>query len=891
MFRQRAVYFKAYRSYCTSKRLNEDDARIQRLATAIRQHGHRHANVNPLGSVKATLQEPAAEKIEPEDFGLSRDTLLDYAGQTGTVDEWYKRMLAIYGGNIGLEFMHLDRTRRDWFIKSLERDLYLSATPTKEFQKQILRALLESQNFDHFVANKFATTKRYGGEGAESMQAFFLQLFLQAPISGITDLIIATPHRGRLNLLTGLLNFPVETVFRKMRGLPEYETFKHPSATGDVLSHLFTSTEVQGNLRVSLLPNPSHLEASAPMAVGKARARLQQLLGNDRYSSLCNSTDYHNSWVLPLQIHGDASFAGQGVIMETLLLSGLPHFKTGGSLHLIVNNQVGYTTPTMLGKSSFYNSDVMKTIGAPILHVNGDHPEAVCTVAQLALDYRQCFGGDVLVDMWCFRRWGHNEMDDPTFTNPVMYREIRSRGSVPDLYASRLVAEGVVTEAEVENLLESHSRILNDGFKRLEITQAQSQCFNGRWKSMGTAPRDALLTVDTGFPKDVLQYIGLKSVETPESFKVHPHLRKVVINERTRKFTEGQKLDWAMAELLAFGSLLYQGYNVRLCGQDVGRGTFSQRHIELVDNDTEDRIITLNNLRPDQGFLEVANSPLSEEAVMAFEYGFSLESPENLVIWEAQFGDFHNSAQVVLDTLITSGERKWLLQSGVIILLPHGMDGAGPEHSSCRIERFLQMCDSNEQDMPDSEDVNFRFVNPTTSAQYFHLIRRQMLTNFRKPLIVASPKLILRLDGASSSLEEMATGTSFQTVLTSREDSDRSAVRRIILCNGKHYFALESKRKIKKRNDVAIVRLEQLCPLPVARIAETLSTYPNMKEVVWAQEEHQNQGAWSFINPRIRNFLNIQMLYRGRGPLGVPAVGVGAVHAAEAESILESAFE
>ncbi|OQR77890.1 putative 2-oxoglutarate dehydrogenase E1 component DHKTD1 [Tropilaelaps mercedesae] len=845
------------RTFSSNTRISPDDYRIHMLADSIRRHGHLRANVNPFKNVKTTLHSPWVEKMTPEDFGLPRNGLLEYGGQTGSIDEWYKRMLATYTGHVGVEFMHLESERREWFIKMLEKEAFLSAKPLQEFQKQICKTLLESQTFDNFLAAKFATVKRYGGEGAECMNAFFLQLLLQAPICGITDIMIAIPHRGRLNLLTGLLQFPTETVFRKMRGLSEFEISKYPTATGDVLSHLFTSVRIQENLRISLLPNPSHLEATCPVVVGKARARLQQLLGNHRYSQVCDAPRHNNPWVLPIQVHGDASFAGQGVVMETLLLSRLPYFKAGGSLHLIVNNQIGYTTPSAFGKSSNYNSDVMKSIDAPVLHVNGDHPEAVCVATQLALNYRQHFGQDVLVDMWCFRRWGHNEMDDPTFTNPIMYREIHARQSVPDLYAQKLQDEGVITKGEVTAIVSSHNARLTKSLAAADSYESRTQTLRDRWSNIVPAPREGLMRFNTGLPTELLQYIGLKSTEVPTDFNVHPHLKKVVIAERAKRFTEGKRLDWAMAELLAFGSLLYQGHNVRISGQDVGRGTFSQRHVMLFDNETEESHITLNSLRPDQGLLEVVNSPLSEEAVLSFEYGFSLESPNNLVIWEAQFGDFHNSAQVVLDTLVTSGERKWLLQTGMTILLPHGYDGAGPEHSSSRIERFLQICDSNEQGAPDTEDVNFRFANPTTAAQYFHLLRRQILPNFRKPLIVASPKIILRLPEASSTFMDMAP---------------------------------EAKRQQLRRTDIAIIRLEQLCPFPVADLAEALRPFQHVKDFVWAQEEGRNMGPWFFVAPRMKNFFNIEMSYCGRRPLGTPAVGVGSFHKAEAAALLDSIF-
>ncbi|KAG0412152.1 hypothetical protein HPB47_010708 [Ixodes persulcatus] len=564
-------------------------------------------------------------------------------------------------------------------------------------------------------------------------------------------------------------------------------------------------------------------QAVSPVALGKARARLQSL-DPSGYLSRSGSGGQvvpGSCPVLPVQVHGDASFAAQGVIMETLALSKLPGFGVGGSVHLVVNNQIGFTTPARIGRSSPYVSDVMKMISAPVIHVNGDDPEAVALSTRLALEYRQAFGEDVLLDMLCFRRWGHNEMDDPTFTNPLMYDVIHSRSSVPDEYAKKLREEGSLQEGEKERIVAEHMGQLNEEHKKLGTSVPPFSRFGGRWSGLSQAP-SAVTTWDTGVPTELLKYLGARSVQVPPDVMVHPHLNKVLVQERLRKIGEGTNLEWATAEALSFGSLLYQGFNVRICGQDVGRGTFSQRHSILVDRTTERPYVPLNNLL------------LSEEAVLSFEYGFSLESPRNLVIWEAQFGDFHNSAQVVVDTFVTSGEAKWFLQSGMVVLLPHGFDGAGPEHSSCRIERFLQMTDSKE-DAVDGDDVNFSFVHPTTPAQYFHLLRRQMLRNFRKPLVVASPKILLRHPAATSSLAELAPGTFFRPVLG--EAVPRTSAGKVLLCSGKHYYALAKQREeLGKDQDVAIVRLEALCPFPAKELAEELSKYTRAKGIKEAEE-------------------------------------------------------
>lgn len=881
------------RSHCTTRLSSElinaarEDSRLQGLIDAYRKNGHRIAQINPL--VKTSTAQYIKD-LDPQTYSLKPTKRV--SGHT--VEEVVGHLRDAYCGPMGVEFMHLDEDRRTWFAERYET-LVGEGRPSVERRKKMAEILLKSQAFDNFLAAKFSTVKRYGGEGAESMMTFFYELFCHAPSVGVTDIVVGMPHRGRLNLLTGLLDFPAVQVFQKMKGMPEVPS--DVKGSGDVLSHLSTSVDLSGYpgpLHATLLPNPSHLEAVSPVALGKARARLQSL-DPSGYLSRSGSGGQvvpGSCPVLPVQVHGDASFAAQGVIMETLALSKLPGFGVGGSVHLVVNNQIGFTTPARIGRSSPYVSDVMKMISAPVIHVNGDDPEAVALSTRLALEYRQAFGEDVLLDMLCFRRWGHNEMDDPTFTNPLMYDVIHSRSSVPDEYAKKLREEGSLQEGEKERIVAEHMGQLNEEHKKLGTSVPPFSRFGGRWSGLSQAP-SAVTTWDTGVPTELLKYLGARSVQVPPDVMVHPHLNKVLVQERLRKIGEGTNLEWATAEALSFGSLLYQGFNVRICGQDVGRGTFSQRHSILVDRTTERPYVPLNNLcpppdHPPQGNYEVVNSLLSEEAVLSFEYGFSLESPRNLVIWEAQFGDFHNSAQVVVDTFVTSGEAKWFLQSGMVVLLPHGFDGAGPEHSSCRIERFLQMTDSKE-DAVDGDDVNFSFVHPTTPAQYFHLLRRQMLRNFRKPLVVASPKILLRHPAATSSLAELAPGTFFRPVLG--EAVPRTSAGKVLLCSGKHYYALAKQREeLGKDQDVAIVRLEALCPFPAKELAEELSKYTHAKEFVWCQEEHRNMGPWFFVQPRFQNLLGKQLKYAGRGNLGVPAVGIGQVHQRECQEILQKAF-
>ncbi|KAG7456285.1 hypothetical protein MATL_G00250170 [Megalops atlanticus] len=748
--------------------------------------------------------------------------------------------------------------------------------------------MLESQEFDHFLGTKFATVKRYGGEGAESMMGFFYELFRLAAYSGVTDVIMGMPHRGRLNLLTGLLQFPPELMFRKMRGLSEFP--ENSPSIGDVLSHLTSTVDLDFGaghpLHVTMLPNPSHLEAINPVTQGKTRGRQQARQDGD-YSREPNAQP--GDKVICVQVHGDASFSGQGIVPETFTLSNLPHFRVGGSIHLIVNNQVGYTTPSERGRSSLYCSDVGKMVGCAVIHVNGDDAEEVLRATRLAVEYQRHFRKDVIVDLLCYRQWGHNELDEPFFTNPAMYKIIRSRKSIPDTYADLLITEGLMTEAERAEIKSSHYGMLNERLANMTLYSPPPTNLQGRWGDL-VEPQARITTWDTGVPAPLLQFVGAKSVEIPEGIQLHSHLVKTHVQARLQKLEEGAKLDWSTAEAMAFGSLLCQGFNIRISGQDVGRGTFSQRHAMVVCQDSNDMYIALNHIYPEQkGFLEVCNSALSEEAVLGFEYGMSIALPKLLPIWEAQFGDFFNGAQIIFDTFISGGEAKWLLQSGLVILLPHGYDGAGPEHSSCRIERFLQMCDSKEEGV-DGDSVNMSVVNPTTPAQYFHLLRRQMIRNFRKPLIVAGPKTLLRFSGAVSSLADMAPGTSFRPVLGDPSVTPAS-VQRVVLCSGKHYYALLKQREASgAEQSTALIRLEELCPFPLEALQQELSQYTNAKEFIWSQEEPQNMGAWSFVSPRFEKQLACKLRLVSRPPLPAPAVGIGTMHHQQQEAILTATF-
>lgn len=865
-----------------------NNCNVYRLVTAFQEHGHKLAKINPLFS-----QEIKIDELNPLFFGiddniknnvLNVEGIMFYDKKKASLSEIIDYLKYVYCGPIGVEFLHLEnREERTWFAWRFEK--LRNEELTKEEKACLGSELLKSQVFDNFLAKKFSTVKRYGGEGAESMMGFYNELFIRSTEFAISDIVIGMAHRGRLNLLTGLLKFPPVAMFQKMKGMSEFP--EGVTGSGDVLSHLTSSVDLEYNgkhIHVTLLPNPSHLESVSPVVCGKVRGRLQSLKYGDYSGDDCKP-EYR---VLPVQVHGDAAFSGQGVIMETLAMSNVPHFNVGGSIHIVINNQLGYTTPGERGRSSQYCSDIMKMIAAPVIHVNGDCPEELVKATRLALEYRQKFQKDVLIDLVCFRRWGHNEMDDPTFTNPIMYEYIHCHQSVPDNYSKKLMDEGIWTIETANDIVNNYLQYLNNEFKHIDSYQPQPNHLQKKWANY-IQVGNSISKWDTGISLDILKFVGIKSVHIPENFTIHNHLHKVLVTERLKRIEEGTRIDWATAETLAIGSLLYQGFNVRISGQDVGRGTFSQRHAMIVDQKTNEMYVPLNNMLTNQSaYFEVANSILSEEAVLAFEYGISIENPKNLVIWEAQFGDFFNGAQIIIDTFVSSGETKWLLQSGLVMLLPHGYDGAGPEHSSCHIERFLQNCDSKE-DAIDGDNINWLITHPTTPANYYHLLRQQMIRNFRKPLIVASPKTLLRLPDAVSSLSDMKPGTTFNPVLGDNV-ANPSKVKRIIMCSGKYYYTLNKERQDKGRDDTAIIRLEALCPFPANELSNEIKKFNKAKKFIWCQEEHQNMGPWFFVRPRLQNLLGIVPVYIGRDVSAAAAVGIGQRHQQENCQILDNVF-
>ncbi|KAL5522783.1 hypothetical protein ACEPAG_8801 [Sanghuangporus baumii] len=887
------------------------NAPLLRYVDSMRTHGHRAARIDPLD----LLQREEVAALDPARYGLTDPKQIfpvdgivwtNPAGpnmpssETWPLERIVSHLRAVYVGRIAYEFMHSpSKTERLWFSHILESSSVAPQNIRKpEEKRRVWELLTRSEVFDQFLQVKFPNLKRYGLEGGESMLPALDALFSVASKSGIEHIVMAMPHRGRLNLITDLLRFPPAALFHKINGGSELpEEFGY---SGDVISHLVTSPiltygDPTRELKVSLLPNPSHLEAVDPVVLGKTRGKQFSLIREA--DPECKLGDK----VMCVQLHGDASFTGQGVVMESLGLSNLPHFTSGGSVHLVVNNNIGYTTPASSARSSLYCSDVGKMINAPVLHVNGDHPEDVARALDTAFQYRNAFRKDIIIDLLVYRRWGHNELDEPAFTQPLMYQTIRSRKSVPTLYEDKLLNEEVISQEDISKLRSSYKAYLDSELQKAESFNPVISSCRGKWKDM-VLPiiNEAVHDPETGVASEKLKDIGRASVQIPESFEIHPRLKRH-INARLKSLELGTGIDWATAEALAFGSLLLDGYNVRISGQDVGRGTFSQRHAMLVDQLTENVTVPLNAALQSEGRLELANSSLSEMAVLGFEYGMSWETPKLLPIWEAQFGDFFNGAQVIFDTFISSAETKWMMQSGIVVLLPHGLDGAGPEHSSMRIERMLQLTnDSCEfHDGEAARGVNMHVVYPTTPSQYFHLLRRQMKRNYRRPLIVAAPKGLLRLPAAGSSLTDLEPHNRFRAVIDDSAVNDPASVKRVIILSGKIFYELVKERAtlgLHDSNKLAFIRIEELSPFPYRLLASVLRRYPNAQEWWFVQEEPRNQGPWPHVSFRleeVRKSIGAHtkvIRYIGRKEDAVPAAGVGKVFKRQQTTILRETF-
>ncbi|CAH2261934.1 jg6996 [Pararge aegeria aegeria] len=859
-----------------------ENCRAQQLVNAYRIYGHLRADID---NVDYRKENRSIKELDLSRYGLSAADVIDSGllyGHNGkqTASDLLEELKLIYCGPISYEFSYLEtEAEREWFARRVESG---TDTVDKERRIEILKELLNSQAWDKFLSVKYPTVKRYCGEGAESLLTFFSTLFRLTTSEELKHVVIAMAHRGKLNVLSGLMQCPPVKIFHKFNGNPEFPA--EANSACDIATHLSASSDISMNghtVRFSLINNPSHLEAANPVSMGKTRSKQLKIMEGD-YSE--SESSRFGDKVLNVQIHGDAAFTGQGVNQETIMLSQVPHFDVGGSLHVVVNNQVGFTLPSNRGRSCHYVTDLAKTIAVPVIHVNGDYPELVSKATNIAFEYQRKFRKDVFIDYNCYRRWGHNELDDPTFTNPLLYKLIHNRDSIPDRYAAELMSESVLSEKDVTNINTEYTMFLQKQFESATTYTPKVTYFQEQWTGMSAAPA-AVEVWNTGVDKEMLKLIGRASVTTPSNFNIHAHLAKTHVKNRLNKITQESDLDWATAEAMAIGSLLMEGRHVRLSGEDVGRGTFSHRHVMLIDQQKETIHVPLNHIHEEQkGFLEVANSILSEEAVLGYEYGMAFDSPDNLYIWEAQFGDFYTGAQIIVDTYIASGESKWVRSNGLVMLLPHGFDGAASEHSSCRIERFLQLTDSSET-TPDSEAVCMHVVNPTTPAQYFHLLRRQMIRNYRKPLVVVAPKILLRLADATSPLSDFEPGTHFKPVIGDAI-ADPLRVNRVILVCGKHYYELNKERLKAKIDDVAILRVESLSPFPLQALQHEVAKYKNARKFIWSQEEHRNMGAWTFVKPRFENLLGKKLLYAGRAEAPTTAVGASKLHRVEVEHVL-----
>ncbi|MEE8332467.1 MAG: 2-oxoglutarate dehydrogenase E1 component, partial [Alphaproteobacteria bacterium] len=837
------------------------------LIRAYRVRGHLQARLDPLGlHVSDDNSELDAKSYGFCDADLDRPIFIDHVLGLDhpTLREILETLRETYCGTIGVEYMHIQEPDQKQWIRERIEAIHNHTQFTERGQEAILERLTEAETFENFLNTKYPVAKRFGLDGGESLIPALEQILKRGSQLGIEEVVIGMPHRGRLSVLAHLMNKSYAAIISEFQG--ESAKPEEVQGSGDVKYHLGTSADrtFDGkNVHLSLSPNPSHLEAVDPVVVGRVRAKQRQIGDKERRR------------VMGILMHGDAAFAGQGLVGETFVLSDVRGYRTGGTIHCVVNNQIGFTTNPSESRSSPYSSDVAKMVQAPIFHVNGDDPEAVVHVARIATEFRHEFRKDVVIDMWCYRRFGHNEGDEPAFTQPRMYRRIAETPSTRKIYAEALVKSGAMTEDQVRATVHAvRDRLEADFEAAASYKPNKADWLDGHWSHLSVAPTPEERRSTKDVPLTTLKRVGAALTALPKDFNLHPRLNRV-IDARTKMIETGKNIDWSTAESLAFGILLDEGYLVRLAGQDVQRGTFSQRHVHLTDQETEAHYVPLENIRDGQARFVAHNSPLSEAAVLGFEYGYSLVEPDALVMWEAQFGDFANGAQVIIDQFISSGESKWLRMSGVVLLLPHGFEGQGPEHSSARLERFLQLC---------GED-NMQVSVPTTPANYFHLLRRQIHRNFRKPLVVMTPKSLLRHKLCVSDLDDMGPTTFFRRVLPETDElvaDDK--IRRVVLCSGKIYYDLYAERSERGIDDVALVRLEQLFPFPARSLTAELTRYKKA-DVVWCQEEPGNMGAWSYIDRRIEGLLTElggaakRPIYAGREEAASPATGLAKQHA------------
>jgi 2-oxoglutarate dehydrogenase E1 component len=839
---------------------------VFRLIYRYRDLGHFLARLDPLSDPRTSYPQLQLSEVGLDDSDLDRvfDTSLFVGMPRATLRELLAALRKTYCRTIGVEYMHIqDAGIRHWLQERMEPT---RNTPHYDRQRKlrILKDLHYAELFERFLHTRFFGQKRFSLEGAETLIPILEALLDRAAETSVQEIVLGMAHRGRLNVLANFLRKPYQEIFAEFEEnyLPE-----SVDGDGDVKYHLgFSSDRVNSSgkpIHVSLTPNPSHLEAISPVVEGRTRAKQHRFQDHERKRGL------------PLLIHGDAAFAGQGLVAETLNLAQLAGYTTGGTIHVIVNNQIGFTTGPGDARSTIYCTDVAKMIQVPIFHVNGEDPEAAVYVTELAVDFRQTFNRDVVIDMFCYRRHGHNEGDEPSFTQPLMYNKIRSRPSLSEIYTEQLIMTGDLTLDETEALDQKFQTKLQNSLEEIRTAPPARhgmRGFSGHWKEL--SPRYTQTPVETGLARETLLEIldGLGRV--PESFTLHPMIAKL-LDSRRQEIAQGHPVNWATGEALAFGSLVLEGTPVRLSGQDCRRGTFSQRHAVLYDARTGEPYYPLDALRPGQARFMVYDSLLSEAAVLGFEFGYSLDAPDRLVLWEAQFGDFANGAQVIIDQFVAASETKWQRDSGLVMLLPHGYEGQGPEHSSARIERFLQLC---------AED-NIQVCYPTTPAQYFHLLRRQMRRGFRKPLIIMTPKSLLRSKVAVSPLEDFSTSRFLEVI---GDSADPLRVKRVLLCSGKVYYDLVEQRSAEKANEVAVLRIEQLYPFPADQLRRELDKYRRASEWVWVQEESMNMGAWTYMESRLRT-LGHPCEYVGRDASASPATGSHSIHKREQKELVEAA--
>ena len=862
-----------------------DSIRALMIIRAYRIRGHLAAELDPLG-MRDTSDHP---ELDYKSYGftdadLDRPIFIDnvLGLEIASLREIISVLKRTYCGTFALQYMHISDPEQSSWLKERIEGFGKEITFTREGRKAILNKMVEAEGFEKFLHVKYMGTKRFGLDGGESLIPAMEQIIKRGGALGVRDIIIGMPHRGRLSVLANVMGKPYRAIFNEFQG----GSFKPEDVdgSGDVKYHLGASSDRSfddNEVHLSLTANPSHLEAVNPVVLGKARAKQDQLKDADRRQ------------VMPVLLHGDAAFAGQGVVAECFALSGLRGHRTGGTVHIVVNNQIGFTTAPHFSRSSPYPTDNALVVEAPIFHVNGDDPEAVVHAAKVATEFRQKFGKDVVIDMFCYRRFGHNEGDEPMFTNPVMYKKIKKQRTTLTLYTERLVKDGLIPEGEIEDMKAAFQAHLNEEFEAGKAFKPnKADWLDGRWSHLDKQKEGNYQRGQTCISPDTLKDVGHALTTAPEGFPTHKTVARL-LDTRKKMFDTGKGFDWATAEALAFGSLLTEGFPVRLSGQDSTRGTFSQRHSALINQDTEERYYPLNAIREGQARYEVIDSALSEYAVLGFEYGYSLAEPNALTLWEAQFGDFANGAQIMFDQFVSSGESKWLRMSGLVCLLPHGFEGQGPEHSSARLERFLQMCGQD----------NWIVANCSTPANYFHILRRQLHRSYRKPLVLMTPKSLLRHKLCISEAQEFTTGSSFHRVLwddAQQGNSDTKLVKdnkikRVVMCSGKVYFDLLEERDKRGLDDVYLLRIEQFYPFPAVSLVKELERFPQA-EMIWCQEEPKNQGAWSFIEPNIEwvlgriNAKHPRPRYVGRATSASPATGLASAHKAQQEALVNEAL-